>query len=71
LAALWQERHNLFAAHNLPPPNAERQRREDLVMGDVLALWQGSRPTRSPEQVREGEVLCTLRLILRQSSSEK
>ena len=34
-----QERHNLFAARNLTPPDPERQKREDEVMSEVMVLW--------------------------------
>ena len=39
LAELWQERHNLFAARNLMPPDPERQKHEEEVMSEVMALW--------------------------------
>ena len=42
LAELWRERHNLFAAGNLMPPDPERQKHEDEVMSEVMA----SPPTR-------------------------
>ena len=38
LAERWQERHNLFAAGNLMPPDPECEKHEDEVMSEVMAL---------------------------------